>query len=181
MILVVNLCHEKLHELEFVKPVEDVLRKNDMKFKTKHFLKLSKEDLDRAQKVIICGTALKDNYFIEHWKKFKWIKEFEKPLLGICAGMQLIGKVFGSELKKCSEIGVFEIKILKEDILLKRMKLKRVYELHNFSITLPRGFELLAESEKCIQAIRKNLIYGILFHPEVLNKELISEFAKLEF
>jgi GMP synthase-like glutamine amidotransferase len=54
------------------------------------------------------------------------------------------------------------------------------YALHNFSLKSGEGFEVLAESKKCVQAIkRKNEhIYGVLFHPEVRNPEIIQRFVK---
>ena len=46
---------------------------------------------------------------------------------------------------------------------------------------IARGW-LLAESSKCIQAVKhkeKN-IYGVLFHPEVRNQEILKKFIQLK-
>ena len=90
--------------------------------------------------------------------------------------MQILALANGAKLKKTKEIGQIQIKILKEDHLINNVE--KVYSLHQFSTTLPKGFDLLAKSSKSIQAIRKGNHYGLMFHPEVFNKEVIMDFAK---
>src|SRR3989344_8400133 len=114
MILIINICKEKLHYFEFVKPIEDILKNNNIKFFTKDYTLINKEDLKKANKVIICGTSLKDNKFIEDLDKFSWIEEFNKPILGICGGMQIILLLYGGELKKEKEIGFSKENFKKE-------------------------------------------------------------------
>lgn len=162
MILVINICKEKLHYLEFVKPVENILKKQNVKFFTKHCLELNSSNIRKANKIIICGTSLKDNDFIMHLDKFNWIKTFDKPILGICGGAHIIGLISGYKLKKNKEIGLKELNLKKEFLGIKG-KLE-VYHLHQFK-TLPEIFH------------RKN-IYATLFHPEVRNNQFIEEFAK---
>jgi GMP synthase-like glutamine amidotransferase len=56
----------------------------------------------------------------------------------------------------------------------------KAYVLTNFSVKQSQTFEALAESTKCIQAIKhkqKN-IYGVLFHPEVRNQEILKNFIQ---
>jgi GMP synthase (glutamine-hydrolysing) len=58
----------------------------------------------------------------------------------------------------------------------------KAYVLHNFSVESSETFETLAQSAKCLQAVKykqKN-IYGILFHPEVRNQEVLKQFIKLK-
>ena len=173
MILVINLNKYKLHDLEFIKPILDLL--DD--YKIVHYKNLKQEDLEKADKVIIAGTSLKDNDYLEEIEKFYWIKNFKKPILGICAGMQILALINGAKLKKAKEIGQTEIKILKQDSLIKNIN--KVYSLHQFSISLPKGFQKIAESKISIQVIKKDNHYGLLFHPEVLNKNIIISFANL--
>jgi GMP synthase (glutamine-hydrolysing) len=162
MLLIINICKEELHYFEFVKPIEDILLKNKIKFLTRPYLKLNDSDIKKADKIIICGTSLKDNEFIENFEKFDWIKNFKKPILGICGGSHIIGLILRHGLKRKKEIGLKEIKI-KEEFLGIRGKLQ-VYYLHQF-YALPDVFH-------------KGNIYAILFHPEVRNKNLIENFAK---
>src|SRR3990167_9030459 len=145
MILVIKVNKMKLHDEEFVRPVTNLLEN----FKVVDYKQLKKEDLNRCDKVIICGTALKDNDYLENLDKFSWLKNFKKPVLGICAGMQIIGLVLGYKIIKNKKIGVFENR----------------YHLHSFSV---EGFDDKLEIMN---------FKGYLFHPEVLNKELIREFA----
>ena len=173
MILVINLNKYKLHDLEFINPVTDLLDN----YKVVHYKNLKQGDLEKADKVIIAGTSLKDNDYLEEIEKFYWIKNFRKPILGICAGMQILALVNGAKLKKAEEIGQTEIKLLKKDFLIKNIS--KVYSLHQFSISLPKGFQKIAESKISMQAIKKENHYGLLFHPEVLNKNIIISFVNL--
>ena len=77
MILIINLCKEKLHYYEFVKPIEDILKNKKIGFFTKNYKKISADDLKEAEKIIICGTSLKDNEFLEDINKFEWLKNFK--------------------------------------------------------------------------------------------------------
>jgi GMP synthase-like glutamine amidotransferase len=178
MILIINLCKEKLHYYEFVRPIEDILNKDGVEFETKHYLKLDEEDLKGAKKIIICGTSILDNEFMKDVKKFSWIKETDKPLLGICGGMEIIGVLFGGNLKKKTEIGFYFDKFERDFLGMNGMQ--ELYHLHDFYIANLAGFEIFTKAE-VIQAIkhRQRRIYGVLFHPEVRNKSLITRFVSL--
>jgi GMP synthase-like glutamine amidotransferase len=177
MILVVDMCYEKnsLSAQEFVRPVVQIVGKIS-DYKTVHYSQLNEKIVSDCKKIILCGVALKDNEYLEHMERFEFIKKTEKPLLGICSGMQVIGLVFGSSLDKKTEIGMTWIK-LKKSFLSMESDFE-AYCLHNNSITLPPGFDILAESESGIQAFRhKNKpLYGVMFHPEVRNPEIIRKF-----
>lgn len=179
MILIVNVCKERLHYFEFVKPVEDILRANNGLFFTKHYLEVGDGDLAKCDKIIICGTSLADNGFMGDVKKFSWIKNFEKPIFGICAGMQIFGIIFGGELKKQTEIGFFHEGFEKEFFGIKGER--EVYHLHNYYVDFSgvKDFKIYSYS-KISQAVKhkKKEIYGVLFHPEVRNKEMLMEFVK---
>ncbi len=170
MILIIKTNSNELHDLEFVKPIENILKKD---FKTVHYSKLSKKDLEMAEKIIITGTSLQDNKFLKNIKQFEWIKNFKNPILGICAGHQIISLIHGAKIKTKTEIGFYKETFKKEFLGLKGEQ--QVYHLHNNYTTLPKKFEKFTNS-KIPQAIKYNEIYGILFHPEVRNKELIENF-----
>ncbi len=178
-VLIVNVCKEKLHFYEFVKPVGDVLVKNNVKGFIRRYDCLAKKDLEKSSKVIICGTSLADFEYIGQIDKFNWIKDYGKPILGICAGMQIIVKLFGGELEKNEKIGLEKINFKKG--FLGANGEKEVYQLHGLSvIRVGKDFEVYSKSPSGIGAIKhkQKKIFGCLFHPEVRNKELIEEFVK---
>jgi len=177
MMLLINICKKSLHYYEFVKPIEDILKKNT-KFKTVHYKQITKKLIQNSEKIIISGTSLKDNEFLKHLDYFKWIKSFNKPLFAICGGMHILGLVFNGKLKKQQEIGLTEIIFEKEFLGLNGVI--QVYELHNFYIE-SKQFDLFAKSKNCPQAIKHKCkpLYGVLFHPEVRTKNLIKNFVEL--
>lgn len=165
MILVVNICKEKLHYFEFVRPVEEALAESKAEFFTKHYRDLKERDIKKADKIIICGTSLNDNDFLRDLEKFTWLNDFKNPVLGICGGSHIIGLLQGQKLKKDLEIGLKEIK-LKEDFLgIKKGEKLNVYHLHGFS-ALPEIYH-------------KDNYYAVTFHPEVRNRKIIENFAGL--
>ncbi len=183
-ILILNVCKERLHYFEFVKPIEDILKKNHIKFFTVHYKNLKRNDLNLSSKIIICGTSLKDNDFLNNLNFFQWILSINKPVLGICAGMQIIGLIFGGKLKRKIEIGYYKETFKKEFLGL--VGEKEVYHLHNYYIAINKGiFEIFSETKtyknRIIQAFKHKQkdIYGVLFHPEVRNKEVILNFIKI--
>ncbi|MAG52682.1 MAG: hypothetical protein CMH62_01835 [Nanoarchaeota archaeon] len=143
-VLVLKINKNRLHDEEFVRPVTDLLED----FKVVDYREVKNLDFD---KVIICGTALKDNEYLDNLDKFSWLKNCKKPVLGICAGMHIIGKILGYDLIENKKIGVEDNK----------------YYLHSFKI---EGLDESLEVEN---------FKGMLFHPEVLNKELIKDFVNL--
>jgi len=183
MILLINICKERLHYYEFVKPIEDLLKKNNIEFFTKNYKDVSKKNLKNCSKIIICGTSLKDNDFskVENLKSFDWVKSFEKPILGICAGMQIIGLILGGKVKKKTEIGFYFEEFKKEFLGLSGKQ--EVFHLHNNYVYFSKlkEFDIVCGDEVA-QAIKhkEKDIYGVLFHPEVRQKDLIKIFVDLK-
>jgi GMP synthase-like glutamine amidotransferase len=179
MILVVdmNWKPKSLGYCEFVMPILAIAEKLG-NCTVKHYLEVSKLDLARCDKVIFSGTALRDNEFLSNSERFQWLKETEKPVLGICAGMEIIGMVFGAHLNRSLEIGMSSISSIKENPLFTGDF--RAYSLHNVCVEASDLFEVLALSTKCIQALKHKTkpIYGVLFHPEVRNQEIIQKFIE---
>jgi GMP synthase (glutamine-hydrolysing) len=180
MILVVdmNWKRDSLAFNEFVSPITSVVQPQE-ECEVKHFLNIDPSGLEGYSKIVLSGTTLKDHATLKQVEKFDWIKTCKKPILGICAGMQTIALIFGVPLTSCLQIGMAEISTLKENPLLQGDF--KAYTLHNYSVDPSQIFETLAQSTKCIQAIRhrqKN-IYGVLFHPEVRNQEILKRFIKL--
>jgi GMP synthase (glutamine-hydrolysing) len=183
MILLVDLCDRKhpLSRDEFVLPVAHIVQRNGIVPMIRHFTELTSKDRAAATGIILCGTALRDNDFIRHPAMFQWLKEDKVPSLGICAGMQMLVKVFGGEIKRGDEIGMTMIHTLQEDPLLEEKQAFSAYELHVYAPMPPEPFLLLAASSCCPQVIRhRDLpLYGVLFHPEVRNDWVVERFLHL--
>jgi GMP synthase (glutamine-hydrolysing) len=180
-ILIINTCKEKLHYYEFVKPIEEIVRK-EKKFFMKHYSLVNVNDLIKAEKIIICGTALKDFEYDRDMMAFSWLRGFEKPVLGICAGMQIVCKTFDSNLKDNEEIGLIKVKFDKDFLGIEKGSDVEAYSLHKSGIIKLGGdLEIYGKSKSGIQAIKlkdKN-IYGVMFHPEARNREIVENFCKM--
>lgn len=174
-IAIIDLCKFKLHSKEFVEPVAEIIRKYG------NFEIIKPEEFcNNSEKVIMCGTALKDNYYLKNHKKFSWLKNFDGKFLGICAGMHILGILNNAKIFKCVEIGKTKIEVIKKNWLAKKSRFE-VYSLHNFALRDTNSFEIIAKSQKCahIVKLKNKEQYGVLFHPEVLNKDVLENFALL--
>lgn len=183
MILIVDLCFEpeSLSCSEFVDPISDALKRAGFSCRVVHFTEITEEELKECDRIILCGTALKDNIYADRLESFSWIRNCEKPILGICAGMQVIGAVFGGRIVPQPAIGLERIEVVRESPLLGEPREIEGYHLHTFGVSLPDGFLLLAGTPERVAAFQQNArpVYGIIFHPEVRNKWIIERFAAL--
>lgn len=177
MILLIQIQNLSFHYFEFVKPIEDILDSTSLRYESIHYTNITSEHITKAEKIIICGTSLKDNSFLSDIEKFSWIKETQKPILGICGGMHILGRIYDEPLVQTKEIGLNQIIYQKQ--FLHETGEKEVYELHNYCIK-PELFEILATSENCVQVIKHpdKPHYGVLFHPEARSKNIIIDFIK---
>lgn len=175
MILIISTCQDKLSEEEFVKPIAKIVKKTKKQYQIKHYRDVGY--VDNYEKIIICGTALKDNEFLNHLNKFSWLKNTEKEVLGICSGVQLIALTFNAKLIKQKEIGL--TKIITKNINKLFSKEFEAYNLHQNSLTDLDEFDVLATTENdSVQAIKHKHkpFYGIIFHPEVRNETIVENF-----
>jgi GMP synthase-like glutamine amidotransferase len=179
MILVVdmNSLKNSFGRYEFVLPIVAIAGELE-KCRVKHYLEVNEKDLNGYDKIILSGSALKDTVTLNQTERFRWMKDCGRPVLGICAGMQTAGLVFGGRLVKCREIGMTEIATLKANPLFS--SIFQAYTLHNYAVVPSDQFEVLAESAKCVHAIkhRQKDVYGVLFHPEVRNGEVVQRFIQ---
>jgi GMP synthase-like glutamine amidotransferase len=181
MILLVDLCYKKgsLSRYEFVLPIANILKRIKASYNIVHHTELCDGLLEKSEKIILCGTAIKDNAYCEKINLFSWLKGCDKPVLGICAGMQVIGLAFGGEIVPQPSIGLEKIDIVRSTSLLGEARQIDGYHLHNFGVTLPDGFELVAGSPQRVEAFLhfQRPIYGTIFHPEVRNRWIVERFT----
>ena len=183
MILLVDLSW-KSHSLsatEFVGPVARIVSHAGEKWRELPFSAMSTADLRHAHGIILCGTALRDNFFAKRARDFAWIKDTRLPVLGICAGMQALCLAYGGILREESEIGMTTVRVIHPDPLLGEGPSFEAYELHSFACDPPPGWTVTAVSDRCVQAIRHpdRPLFGVMFHPEVRNDCVVERFCDL--
>jgi imidazole glycerol-phosphate synthase subunit HisH len=153
----------------------------------------SKSEILKASHLILPGvgafsTGMK---LLNHHKLPNIIKEYvaeNKPLLGICLGMQLLfqesnefGKHIGlglikGKVKKISYpkinvpiIGWYKLETIGKNIVSKQYN-KYMYFVHSYQ-ALPKNKDTIAATYKInnkniVAAVNENNIYGFQFHPE---------------
>ena len=178
MILMVDLNSHPLASPEFILPIARIVKER-YDIIIRHHSELTKDELATAEKIVLSGAPLQDHEYLNHLDDFAWLKICEQPVLGICAGMQLLGTLFGSPLKNCLEIGMTVVRTMAANPLFSGGF--QTYELHSLALEPSEEFEVLAVSDSCVQAIRhrEKRIFGVLFHPEVRNQDVIERFCEL--
>lgn len=136
------------------------------------------------------------NYKLEDDLDFTLIKEFhkaDKPILGICAGIQSINVCFGGSLyqdipnhSSKEELKIHSIDIQKESFLEKCYKGNRieVNSFHHQAINkVAPNFKVTATSDDgIIEAIEYNKILGVQWHPEKMEDiKFFKKFIELYF
>jgi GMP synthase (glutamine-hydrolysing) len=96
------------------------------------------------------------------------------PVLGICYGMQLMGRSLGGVVKPgCAhEYGLAQIRVLDRESLFKGVpSVLDVWMSHGDQVEqLPPGFSVAAQTDTCPNAAMaddRRRLYGLQFHPEV--------------
>lgn len=184
-ILLVDSCYEadSLSRYEFVHPVQRALERSGSSCRICHYTRVDEEHLKGCNKVVLCGTALKDNEYLDHLDRYRWLEDGTRPVLGICAGMQVIAAVFGGEIISRSEpaIGLERIEVIRPSPLLGPCRQIEVYHLHIRDASLPDAFLSLAGGDEAPEAFSHTSqpIWGLMFHPEVRNRWILESFANL--
>lgn len=183
MILVPDLSYRpgSLSADEFVAPVERIVRQEGFVTRIRHYRDIVSGDPAAADGAILCGTALKDVGYLERLDRFAWLPSFPRPVLGICAGMQVIARVHGGDVRPDVSIGMARQEVIAPDTLFAGRDRFDAYELHGLSVVPPASFRVLAVSPSGVRAIRhrEKPVYGVMFHPEVRNEWLIRRFLSL--
>ena len=136
---------------------------------------LEARDLSQAHAIVISGSAAPwaahDPAALDRLGEV--VCASGRPVLGICAGMQLLGRFAGGRIEHAAEpeIGELEIEIVERDGLFRDLSERpRVFHYHfDELVDLPDGFRILASTERCrLQAIasEERGWWGTQFHPE---------------
>ncbi|MFV0590151.1 MAG: type 1 glutamine amidotransferase [Draconibacterium sp.] len=182
-ILVINNAEPGIRE--FATPIENIVEEaggNPFFIEYKDCLTTNLENFDG---IILTGSPQGDDIVEHHLPYFKWIRCFEKPIFGICAGHHITGYLYGAHLLKSEEpeSGDFAVKIIQSDPIFKGIPESFIVkQMHNDSITLPKDFVLLATSATCKNQLMKHknkALYTSQFHPEFYNRQIIRNFVSL--
>lgn len=178
MILIISTCRYSLSEEEFVRPIVEIARSEGFGYEVRRYHE--RIEPSEYSKIIICGTALRDFDYLRYIHNFTQLIDYDGSVLGICAGYQILAKLFSNELEEVKKIGVYDVKVVKNNPLID--KDTRSYFLHKFSLKrVNEALEKLAiqNDEICVFKVKGKDFYGVSFHPEVLNKEIIVNFLGL--
>jgi GMP synthase (glutamine-hydrolysing) len=111
------------------------------------------------------------------------IYDLQKPILGICYGLQYLAHTIGGKVEpgKHKEMGPATLTILKEDDLFKLTEdeyiatTSTVWMSHGDQVTaLPEGFEVIGKTETTDLAAFSNKsrqMWGVQFHPELIHTQ----------
>jgi len=145
-------------------------------------------DFDLVDKIVIPGVGsfkdamqeLNNDDFIES------LKSFNKPILGICLGMQILAKL-GFEYGKTNGLGLVdaEVKLIQCDgkvphmgfnkiqvtnpcVLLDGIEGEKFYFMHSYEMVNYTDIIALTEysGHSFVSIVCKNNFYGVQFHPE---------------
>lgn len=181
-ILIINLNKKEntLHKLEYIDPITHIIKSQNKTYETINYLDIKHKITQKYTHIILSGTGLLESEYLNHIDKFEFIKKEENiNVLGICAGCQVIQKLFKSEQINSKEIGLLKPKIIIQDKILENESLKEIYTLHSTSFQIPKKFQIIAKTQ-IPQIIKFKNIYGTLFHPEVRNHNIIINFIKFK-
>jgi len=182
-VLIINTSTKEapLYIHEFIRPIADICEKTGNTWRIVEIENVPKNI--KEKKIIISGTALKDNQFLEYKKNIDKLVNLKKPILGICAGAELLLPK-NVELEEILEIGPQIVEELNEDPLTSNLDGKECYFLHQLGIrAIPLNSDLkaLLATKKGIAAFKysNKEIYGFQFHPEVSQKQVIKDFLRM--
>jgi len=145
-----------------------------------HYEEVDKERLARASSIVLSGStapwSTRDPAELDRLGEA--VVAANRPVLGICAGMQLLVTFAGGAIGPygISEHGFLPIQIRDGSDLLRGLPAEVVvFHDHDHEITtLPAGFRVLASTPMCaIQAIAnpERRWWGTQFHPEEFRPE----------
>jgi len=144
--------------------------------------KIEQKSTKNSDLIVLTGSSkysvLEDEYVYK--QQALLLKDTDKPIVGICAGFELIVHSFGGELtrKRKKIAGLRKLEILQDDVIFTGLENTTVREAHHYrAIDLPSSLIPLAKSTYGYEIIKhKNrFIYGFQFHPELETKEKTGE------
>ncbi len=177
---------EKVAILDFGSQYTHLIARRIRELKTRALIfspKIPAKAIANVKGIILSGSpwsVIEDNAPIVD----KGIFELGVPVLGICYGLQLLGKIFGGDVlsSKKREYGNAEFHPVNDALFKGVSKKTTVWMSHGDKLTkLPPGFEVIGKTRNSeFAGIKKGNIYGLQFHPEVTHtpegKKILKNF-----
>jgi GMP synthase (glutamine-hydrolysing) len=142
------------------------------------YFDFDEKSVDRYDGIIFSGAPilLSEIDKAPYLKDFQWVLDYQKPILGICFGHQLLGLVHGAEIAMQREDRDWQwIEVIAHNPLFDDIEnLVEMREDHCESISVPRGFELAATSDYTVNEAmhhKSKPFFGVQFHPEVSDSQ----------
>ncbi|GAA9431845.1 glutamine-hydrolyzing GMP synthase [Helicobacter pylori] len=142
----------------------------------------------KAPKGLILSGGPASVYAKDAYKPNGKIFDLNVPILGICYGMQYLVDFFGGVVVGANEqeFGKAVLEITQDSVIFEGVKTKSLVWMSHMDkvIELPKGFTTLAKSPNSPHcAIENGKIFGLQFHPEVIQSEeggkILENFALL--
>ncbi len=142
----------------------------------------------KAPKGLILSGGPASVYAKDAYKPSEKIFDLNVPILGICYGMQYLVDFFGGVVACANEqeFGKAVLEITQDSVIFEGVKIKSLVWMSHMDkvIELPKGFTTLAKSPNSPHcAIENGKIFGLQFHPEVIQSEeggkILENFALL--
>lgn len=158
-------------------------------YRTIPMFDLPKTDITVFDGIIISGAPilLTEVDTAPYLAAFSWIRNYDKPLLGICFGHQVLGMVHGAFVSRQREDRDWQtIESYADSPIFD--KLPREFEMmedHCECVSIPKGFQLLAGSDACVNEAMQHEskpFFGVQFHPETSGNQgflLIENFVDI--
>lgn len=182
-VLIINNAEKNV--TDYTDPLESILNGIKCDWVTLEYNDRIHEKYTNYDAVILSASPFGDDIVDHHQSYYQWILHYTEPVLGICAGHHIIGRLFGADLIRNQEAEAGECFVIadKADYLFNGLE-KRfiVKQNHKDSISLPENFLLLAHSASCKVQIMKHMmrpIYSTQFHAELSNRLLIENFISI--
>jgi GMP synthase (glutamine-hydrolysing) len=174
---------------EKIKFIEAALGELGKNYETISLEETVNTDFEKYSGVIISGSPILLIEDTEHRyiEQFGFLKSYNKPVLGICFGHQVLGLVYGASISIGDSIkGLEKINVLEQSPLFSGIEnFSEFDQNHKEHTTVPVGFKLVANSQSCANEAMQHKtkpLYGVQFHPETsgeVGKRLLKNFVTL--
>jgi len=158
----------------FIQKIIDILKNFEIEYTVIDYADFRLDKSSSFDFFILSGGDIKirNNPLLQQEEEL--VRQATKPIFGICAGFQIIAKVYGVSISELPEqvygvkkIKVFNLGKLGVNYLSNELD---VFEYHSWAVKTPvKDFNILGSSEHGIEIIKHNSkpILATQFHPEV--------------